>query len=65
MAGSDLIYSRELGLLLFTGYWCLLKDITTFKIEKTFAKVKRNLNRKKKQKKTIFSKAVTFLNCIL
>lgn len=60
MAGSDLIYSRELGLLLFTGYWCLLKDITTFKIEKTFAKVKRNLNRKKKQKKQFSQKLSPF-----
>ena len=60
MAGSDLIYSRELGLLLFTGYWCLLKDITTFKIEKTFAKVKRNLNRKKKKKKQFSQKLSPF-----
>lgn len=60
MAGSDLTYSRELGLLLFTGYWCLLKDITTFKIEKTFAKVKRNLNRKKKQKKQFSQKLSPF-----
>ena len=55
MAGSHLRCSRELGQLLVTGYlgmhWCLLKNITIFKIEKKFAEIKRILNRKGKQNK--------------